>query len=105
MTQAEFNQQVQASANRLISLGAQKWEEEEIKRISDYPYSLTYTPETHKIMLETQMGFWTACFDDWSGAEDDKCPIAFGSTQDEAVEFLLFAANINGDLLFERIVK
>ena len=51
------------------------------------------------------MGFWTACFDDWSGAEDDKCPIAFGSTQDEAVEFLLFAANINGDLPFERIVK
>jgi len=105
MTQTEFDQQVQASANRLINLGAQKWEEQEIKRISDYPETLTYTPDSHKIVLEYQSGFWVACFDDWSGAEDDKCPIAFASTQDEAVEFLLFAANINGDLPFERIVK
>jgi hypothetical protein len=105
MTQAEFDLQVQKSANRLIHLGAQKWREAELNRIGKYPYSLDYTPESHKIILENQSGFWVACFDDWSGAEDDRCPIAFSPTQEEAIVELLFAANIDGELQFEVIVK
>lgn len=105
MMHIDFDWEVKQSASRLKHLGEEKWREFELKRIGNYPHTLTHTPETHKIVLEYQSGFWVACFDDWSGAEDDKRPIAFAPTQDDAVVELLFAANINGDLPFERIVK
>ena len=32
---------------------------------------------------------WQATFDDYDGAEDSKCPMGFGSTEQEAINNLL----------------